>query len=703
MDYKSPGRTFMMLRWTKSSSLAVTVLCLTISPCLGQDSADLAARELAQGRYSEAEALARKYLAGHPRSEEAVKIRARALVGLRQPFEAALTLESFLDQNPAAVEAMKLYGDILSGPASDPAAAQEVLSKVVASRPDDVDAWRHLGRLHLRKGEGEAAARCFARALEVAPDSAALMAGLGTALAAQGRVDQAVQWFDKAARSGAGSPVVLFLIADGYLAAGDHTRAVTWYDKALAASPGLAEGWYQRARAKQGAGDVPGAIKDAEHALSAGASPRETQVLLASLFREAGDLEGARRYTAAVEKITAEQNALVEQRRKIRVALRAAEPLVGQGRCREAIPLYEQVAAELPTFYEAWFALGACYTTERRFGDAERALRRHLEYQTHSADGHAALGVALLAQGRTDDGIAALSRAVELQSDNVDFVLELAAAQRAAGRADSALATLRSGSARLPRNARIEQAHATALLECSDSRSCREELTAAWKTTANSATYWKAVTRLVLADRRKDDTSRGLIRQLVARFPADAEAHLLAAEFFASADDHRAAAAAAARCVELAPASPLAAEALTIQGAAAEASGASEEALSMFASAHQLNSRLETRRPRVSVAYAQALEKLGRESEARAVLDQTLVLAPDEPAARLRRAFLHSAAGNRARATEDALVAVRGAGQDVELERSARALLVRTYLADGREDLAAEHQRWIEAHASANH
>jgi tetratricopeptide (TPR) repeat protein len=68
----------------------------------------------------------------------------------------------------------------------------------------------------------------------------------------------------------------------------------------------------------------------------------------------------------------------------------------------------------LPTFYEAYFDLGVCYSQTGRPGPAEAALRKYLEFQPVSADGHAALGLLLFQQARGKEASAELEQALAI-------------------------------------------------------------------------------------------------------------------------------------------------------------------------------------------------------------------------------------------------------------------------------------------------
>jgi tetratricopeptide (TPR) repeat protein len=62
-----------------------------------------------------------------------------------------------------------------------------------------------------------------------------------------------------------------------------------------------------------------------------------------------------------------------------RANVQAALPLVEQGRCSEALPVFERVTREYPQEWSAWAALGYCYFTANNLRQAEESLHKAAE------------------------------------------------------------------------------------------------------------------------------------------------------------------------------------------------------------------------------------------------------------------------------------------------------------------------------------
>jgi protein O-mannosyl-transferase len=59
-----------------------------------------------------------------------------------------------------------------------------------------------------------------------------------------------------------------------------------------------------------------------------------------------------------------------------RANVQAALPLVEQGRCADALPVFERVTQEYPQEWSAWSGLGYCYFTQNNLPKAEESLHR---------------------------------------------------------------------------------------------------------------------------------------------------------------------------------------------------------------------------------------------------------------------------------------------------------------------------------------
>lgn len=384
----------------------------------GKEHLDLGRDYASRGQWKEAEEHYRIYRQANPASAEATVLHAQSLIQLNQPFDAVLELEELLATQPDFVPALKLYAGLLDAVVKEPARAEEILLKCARLAPGDVVVWQALAHHYLSVQKSADAIRCFGEALRLAPDDPSLVAGLAAAHGQMNRERQAVTLFlravklnERARRPAAG----VYLQYAEYLSRNNRAaESIPLFSRALARDPHLADAYYGRAAAYEKLKDAKSAERDALAAIREGPRRKDARQLLVRLYRAQNNPEKAARHAEEIEKISTDESAQQALARDVRRALRAAEPLLREGKYAEAAQHYEEIVRLLPTFYEAYFALGVSYSQLQQLEKAEAALRKYLSFQTLSADGHAALGMLLLQQNRGAEAKTELERALQL-------------------------------------------------------------------------------------------------------------------------------------------------------------------------------------------------------------------------------------------------------------------------------------------------
>ena len=117
-----------------------------------------------------------------------------------------------------------------------------------------------------------------------------------------------------------------------------------------------------------------------------------------------------------------------------------------------------------------------------------------------------------------------------------------------------------------------------------------------------------------------------------------------------------------------------------------------------FRGALEINRKLPRRNAEAMLEYVRFLQLKSRPAEAEALLNEILSWNPLSPQAHLERAKLLAARGQWDQVVEDAEFALRNAGEDEELLRSAHVLLARAYLRLKQPEKAQRHRSWIESH-----
>lgn len=696
-------------------------------------------------QWKEAEEHLRLYRQANPGSIEATVLHARSLLSLNQPFDAVLELEELLRTAPDAVPALKLYAGLLDAVVNDEPKAEEVLVRCSQLAPDDLEVWTALGHHYLARGKSADAIRSFEQAGRLAPAEASLLAGLAASHGQMNLTEQAEKLFARALKLNEQNPKpdarVLLRYADYLSKAGKFAESLPVFTKALALDSRSSDALYGRANAHEKLKDFARAGADALAAVRESPQRKDAYQLLLRVNRAANNQEKAAEYAAAIEKLAVEENARHALARDLRAALRQAEPLLREGKFAEAAVHYEEIIKLLPTFYEAYFALGICYSQTARLDEAEAAFKKYLSFQPLSADGHASLGLLLLQRGRHQEARDELERALKLDPSLDEARKGLArvhtlggdhaAARRELERVIIAdpnaepevylmLATaefnLKDKARALDASERglmihadkvqadtgaLEDFHAALLVDCGATLKCRQKLAESLRRRPNSPAYLKAIARLLLREDPRNPRAEEMLARIVRALPADAEARYLFAQWAhlnnklqLSLDESNAALAL-----------PIVDDQTRMQIYALTASteeslNNSERAGQSFQRALDLNRKLPAPSPLAAFRYVEFLVKYNRDAEARALTDEIIKWDASFAPARLERAkFLAKGGKIDAAIAEGALALQNSEGHQDQL-RAAHAFLAKTYFAAGRMKEAQTHQSWIETHGT---
>lgn len=109
---------------------------------------------------------------------------------------------------------------------ADPAAAIDAYRRSLRLRPDCVEAWINLGRLHAEGGEGEAATDCFSRALKLDPKDATAVYNLGVVAQDAGREQDAIFLYTRALELDGGLAEAHYNLATLFDQTGDSRQAI---------------------------------------------------------------------------------------------------------------------------------------------------------------------------------------------------------------------------------------------------------------------------------------------------------------------------------------------------------------------------------------------------------------------------------------------------------------------------------------------
>ena len=406
-----------------------------------------------QRKWPEAE---REFRTAHqkdPNSVEAEVGHAEALVQIRQPFDASLELQSFLRDHPDAARAHEFYAVVILETSNDFLLAQQEMETSVKLAPNDGMIWKSLGDIYLDHTTASDAITAYKRARRLLPQDPLIVASLAQAYSQDGNTQQADAAFAEALkmaqaesstaarRDGA---TVDYLYAQYLLKQNRARESIVAATRALAYNPHSAIALYHRARAYKALGDLTNAEADALRAFEIAPDGKEGPLLLADIYRKERDLDKVQKYAEIAQKMIDEEQSRASFGREVRRLLGVAESALLKQQYDEAIRPYEELIQKVPTFYEAYFGIGICYSQTGRVQEAESAFRKYLSLQPVSADGHATLGLLLLQQSRGPEAVPELEQALQIDPTLDEARKALAGEYMSESKPAAAIKTLRA-------------------------------------------------------------------------------------------------------------------------------------------------------------------------------------------------------------------------------------------------------------------
>lgn len=300
----------------------------------------------------------------------------------------------------------------------------------------------NMGRTLAGSGKFEDAARCFARAVELAPANPEGHNNLGIALREMRRFDEAISAFGRAI-------AIRPDYAEAYYNLGNALRdyqkredAVAAYRRAIELRPGLIEAWNNQANVLGDLRRFDEATAIYRKVIDMRPGFAKAHNNLGGMLREQGRFDQALAaldhairlepaYALAhanrgvvLHQLQRMEEAIVSFRTAIRLAPRSAEAfyqfgsaLKDLGRTDDAIASYNRAIELRPDYAEAYCALGNVF---QELGDVDRSsasCQKAISLKPDLAEAHNVLGNVLRDQGQLDEAFASYRRAVELKPD----------------------------------------------------------------------------------------------------------------------------------------------------------------------------------------------------------------------------------------------------------------------------------------------
>lgn len=316
-----------------------------------------------------------------------------------------------------------------------------------------------------------------------------------------------------------------------------------------------------------------------------------------------------------------------------------------RGRLREAAQLYEIVLKVDDRHFGAVYRFGLLRLQQRKFGDAERLLRRAVKIDRNSADAHLHLAAALTGIGRFEDAIRHYQRALAIRPDLAEAHNNLGYALQSLGRHEQAAAHYEKALGIVPDYAEARNNFGTALRLLGRS----EEAIAQFENAlAIRPDYAEAHRNFgnVLGALGRNEEAIAHYEKALAITPTYAEARESLGNALRALDRHEEAIGQFQRALAL---KPDYAEAHNALGLALAALDRHEEAIAHYEQAIAV-------KPEYADAHGNlgnALWALGRNKEALASHDRALAIKPDLLAARWNRTHAYLSIGDWVRGFRD--------------------------------------------------
>jgi tetratricopeptide (TPR) repeat protein len=357
----------------------------------------------------------------------------------------AVNIPEFVDMNPSGIEhidtpAVDLYKQIdiaadLTGKGQYEAAAEQ-WKKAMAMEPDDPGAHYGLGQTMFVMGKVDDGIAQFREALRLDPHSAEAHNGLGSALGQAGKASESIEQFHLALDDRPGYAEAHNNLGSALLAEHRLPEAVLEFKSALEANPDFAEAHNNLGFAYAAQGSIDEAMEEYRKAIaiSPGHAPAYNNLGLALATK--GDLDEAiADFSKAVELEPA--NAQAEDN--------LGHALMTKGNADEAIPHFNKALDLGPETAEFHTNLGIALAKKGRLADAVPHFDRALELAPDSVDARYYLGKALVMTGHGEEGLAYWKQALSKDADNLQVLNDTAWVL-----ATSSDAALRDGNAALP-------------------------------------------------------------------------------------------------------------------------------------------------------------------------------------------------------------------------------------------------------------
>jgi tetratricopeptide (TPR) repeat protein len=341
------------------------------------------------------------------------------------------------------------------------AEAEQILRRILATRPDDPPSLYLLAMIRLMEGRPADAEPLLRRSLAADPNQPKAALNIGVVVRGLGRLDEAAGWFEKAVANRPDYAEAHFNLGLVHQERAELAAAEARFRLAVRYAPGLLEAQVALAAILM----EMGRAEEAERLLAeAGGRVKTTRQRatveknLGRARRAQGDLPGA---LAHLERAEIHAPGLPN------LAYNKADVLQHLGRREEAIAAFQQAVLENPLDLHAHRALNQLIFS---LGRDAQFLRSYDEAFRRTADArlHIAKASALLIADRVEEAVEGFESVLLRSPEDVDARYGLASAQVRRQQFSSAITEFRQALTRRPQDPHIRHGLISALLQAGD-------------------------------------------------------------------------------------------------------------------------------------------------------------------------------------------------------------------------------------------
>jgi putative PEP-CTERM system TPR-repeat lipoprotein len=271
---------------------------------------------------------------------------------LDHPEQAYVHLSRYVDRMPYHARAREMLGSALLRK-KDASAAVAALEPALRTNPDDARLRGVLGEAYMKEARYSDAERVLGRAVELAPRDARLRGQLAASRLALRRYAEAKGDLTAALALSPEDAGIRVVIGHLQLAEGDATGALDTAGAVLRGAPQHAAGHRLRGKALLAAGDPMAARESLEQALRLEEQDVESRLALAAIALSQGDPGAELRYREILDRVPGEPRALLHLARVAETEGRRDDAINWLEQLRKAHPNAVDVLLDLPEIYLA--------------------------------------------------------------------------------------------------------------------------------------------------------------------------------------------------------------------------------------------------------------------------------------------------------------------------------------------------------------